>query len=55
MRAMDCVHDNHQDMHFTAEDDDSLLERIKEHRDEFHPEITDDQIKEMVTASAYDE
>ena len=55
MRALDCVHDNHQDMHFTADDDDALIERVKEHRDEYHQEITDDQIREMVAQSAYDE
>jgi predicted small metal-binding protein len=55
MRAMDCVHDDHQDMHFTAADDDELVQRVKEHRDEYHPEITDDQISQLVASSAYDE
>jgi hypothetical protein len=55
MRALDCIHDNHQDMHFTAADDDALTQRIREHRDEYHPDITDEQITEMVAQSAYDE
>ena len=55
MRALDCIHDNHQDMHFTAADDDALTQRIREHRDEYHPDITDEQITEMVSQSAYDE
>jgi hypothetical protein len=55
MRAMDCVHDAHEDMHFTAENDDELIEQIRQHRDQYHPEIADDQIREMVAASAYDE
>jgi hypothetical protein len=55
MRAMDCVHDEHETMHFTAADDDELVRRITEHRDQFHPEISDDQVRELVAANAYDE
>lgn len=42
-------------MHFTADDDAQLIERIKEHRDQFHTDITDDGIRDMVSSSAYDE
>jgi hypothetical protein len=55
MRALDCVHEAHDDMHFTADTDEALIERVKQHRDEFHREMTDDQIREYVTANAYDE
>jgi predicted small metal-binding protein len=55
MRAMDCVHKDHEDMHFTGADDDELLQRISEHRDQYHPEMTDDQIRELVSANAHDE
>jgi hypothetical protein len=55
MRALDCIHDNHEDMHFTAADDDALIQRVKEHRDQYHPDITDEQIGELVTQGAYDE
>ena len=55
MRAMDCVHDDHETMHFTGADDEELTRRIKEHRDEFHPEITDEQVGELVAANAHDE
>ena len=55
MRALDCVHDDHEDMHFTGADDDELTQRIKEHRDQYHREITDDQVGQLVAASAYDE
>ena len=55
MRAVDCVHDAHQDMHFTAESDEELLEKVRQHRDEFHQEMTDEQIQQHVTANAYDE
>ena len=55
MRAMDCVHDDHEDIHFTGADDDELIRRITEHRDQFHPEMTDEQVRELVAADAYDE
>jgi hypothetical protein len=42
-------------MHFTANDDQELIADIQQHRDQYHTEITDEQIREMVTASAYDE
>jgi len=56
MRAMDCSHPAHaEDAHFTADTDDDLIEQVKRHRDQYHPEITDDQVRELVTANAYDE
>ena len=55
MRAMDCIHDNHEDMHFTGADDEELTQRVKAHRDEHHPDITDEQVHELVAANAYDE
>ena len=55
MRAFDCVHEAHEDAHFQAETDDDLIEQIRLHRDRYHPEIGDEQIREMVTSGAYDE
>ena len=55
MRGFDCVHEAHEDVHFSAETDDQLVDQIRQHRDQYHPEITDTQISEMVTAGAYDE
>jgi Protein of unknown function (DUF1059) len=55
MRAFDCVHESHEDVHFSAETDEDLLQQIRQHRDQYHAEISDDQIREMVTAGAYDE
>jgi hypothetical protein len=55
MRAFDCVHEAHEDVHFSGENDEALIEQIRQHRDQFHPEIGDEQIREMVTAGAYDE
>jgi hypothetical protein len=55
MRGFDCSHESHEDVHFSAESDDALIEQIRQHRDEYHQEISDEQIREMVTAGAYDE
>lgn len=56
MRALDCIDPAHNDpTHFSAEDDADLMEQIKKHRDEYHTQITDQQIQEMVAATAYDE
>ena len=55
MRAFDCIHEAHEDAHFSAENDQDLIEQIRKHRDQYHTEISDQQISEMVTAGAYDE
>jgi len=55
MRALDCVHDAHEDIHFTADSDDDLLRQVREHRDQYHPEMSDDDVRNIVAASAYDE
>jgi predicted small metal-binding protein len=56
MRALDCrAPGAHDDMHFTANSDQELIAHIQQHRDEYHADITDDQIKELVASSAYDE
>jgi hypothetical protein len=55
MRALDCVHEAHDDIHFTAGTDDGLIDQVKQHRDEFHPDMTDDEVREIVAEGAYDE
>jgi hypothetical protein len=55
MHALDCIHEGHEDMHISANDDAELLAMAMQHRDEYHPEMSDDQIREIVTAGAYDE
>jgi hypothetical protein len=53
---MDCrAPDAHEDMHFTAESDQDLIAKVQQHRDQYHADITDDQIRELVATSAYDE
>ncbi|MGZ8760707.1 MAG: DUF1059 domain-containing protein [Aeromicrobium sp.] len=56
MRALDCrASDAHDDMHLTAQNDQDLITQVQQHRDQYHTDITDDQIKELVATSAYDE
>lgn len=55
MRALDCQHPDHADIHLTANDDEELFQKVQQHRDEYHQEITDDQIRELVSTQAYDE
>jgi hypothetical protein len=56
MRALDCRDpDTHDDIHFTADSDQDLMTQVQQHRDEYHRDITDEQIRELITSSAYDE
>jgi hypothetical protein len=55
MRALDCVHEAHDDMHLTGTDNDDLMQKAMQHRNEYHPEMSDDALREYVTANAYDE
>jgi predicted small metal-binding protein len=55
MRAYDCPDVAHGNIHMTGADDQELMKQVQAHRDEFHIELTDDQIKEMVSQGAYDE
>jgi hypothetical protein len=56
MRALDCrAPDAHDDMHFAAQNDQDLVEQVQQDRDQYHADITDDQIKELAATSAYDE
>lgn len=56
MRALDChAPGTHDDMHFIAESDQQLITDVQQHRDQYHADITDEQIRELVATSAYDE
>ena len=55
MRAYDCTDPAHGDMHMTGADDNELTQKIQAHRDQYHEELRDDQIREMVSQAAYDE
>jgi hypothetical protein len=55
MRAWDCKDPAHGEMHITGQDNDDLMMKAKQHRDEYHMDMTDEQIEAAVTSDAYDE
>ncbi len=55
MRAFDCVHEAHADIHFTAESDEDLIAQVLRHRDEYHLEMSDADLRQAVAQGAYDE
>jgi predicted small metal-binding protein len=55
MRALDCKHPAHEDVHFTASNDDELLEQVKEHIRQYHPDMSEDDARTNVSQGAYDE
>lgn len=55
MRGLDCKHTAHEDMHFTGADDEDLVRQVQQHRDEHHPEMSDDDVRQVVSQNAHDE
>lgn len=55
MRAFDCVHPAHEDMHVTAETDDEVVVKVREHIAEAHPDMSPDDAQGLVAQGAYDE
>jgi hypothetical protein len=55
MRAFDCVHEAHEDVHLTAEDDEGLVEQVKRHIREVRPDMSEDDARHIVMQGAYDE
>ena len=54
MVAFDCVDDAHEDAQFTAESREQLLERVLQHFDYYHPEVSEEEVSDIVSANAYD-
>jgi hypothetical protein len=55
MRGLDCKHPAHEDMHFTGADDDDLVRQVQQHRDQYHQEMSDEDVQQVVSQNAYDE
>ena len=55
MRGLDCVHEAHEDIHFTGETDEDLIGQVRQHRDQYHPEMSDDDVRQVVASGAYDD
>lgn len=54
MRAIDCS-EGHDTMHFSAETDEELMVKVREHAAEVHPELTDEMLKGMFAQLVHDE
>ncbi len=54
-RALDCRDAAHDDIHFSGSDDDDLVRQVLAHRDEYHQEMSDKDVRQVVSQGAYDE
>ena len=55
MRAMDCSDPAHGDMHFAAASDEELRSKVTAHVAEHHPDVTEQQVDDLILQTAYDE
>ena len=55
MRALDCVHPAHEDVHATAATDDELVQKVRQHIVDAHPDMSPDDADGIVAQGAYDE
>lgn len=54
MRAIDCEQ-GHDKIHITADNDEELFEKVKAHATEYHPALSEEEMRGMLTQMAYDE
>jgi predicted small metal-binding protein len=48
------VHCPFGDGHIEADDDEQLLEKVRAHAADAHPELTDEQVQQVVAQGAHD-
>lgn len=54
MRAIDCAQ-GHDPIHMAAETDDELMEMVRAHAAEAHPELTEEMMQGMFAQLVHDE
>ena len=54
-RALDCIDPSHDDVHATAENDEELINVVRQHIQDAHPDMNPEQAVEIVSQGAYDE
>ena len=54
MRAVDCA-EGHDTIHLSADTDDELLAKVRQHAAERHPEMSDEQIQGVFAQLVHDE
>jgi hypothetical protein len=53
VRAFDCVDPMHEEAHFTSETDAVLTEKVLRHFAEYHPDVAEEAVRQMVGTRAY--
>jgi len=53
VRAFDCVDPMHEEAHFTSETDAVLTEKVLRHFAEYHPDVAEEVVRQMVGTRAY--
>jgi hypothetical protein len=51
--AFDCCDPIHEEAHFTADDDAVLMAKVLGHFAEYHPDVPEDVVREMVVTRSY--
>ena len=54
MRAIDCA-EGHDTIHLSAETHDELLDKVRQHAAEVHPEMNEEQIQGVFAQLVHDE
>jgi hypothetical protein len=54
MRAIDCS-EGHETVHLSAETDEELLGKVRQHAADVHPELSEEQIQGIFAQLVHDE
>jgi hypothetical protein len=53
VRAFDCFDPMHEEAHFTSDTDAVLIEKVLRHFAEYHPDIAEDAVRQLVGTRTY--
>ncbi len=53
MRAFDCSDPMHETAHISAETSEVLIEKVLRHFADYHPDVGEQAVRELVAAAAY--
>ena len=52
-RAFDCLDPMHEEAHFTAESDAVLTDKVLRHFAEYHPDVDEEAVRQLVGTRTY--
>ena len=52
-RAFDCLDPMHEEAHFTSDTDAVLTEKVLRHFAEYHPDVAEDAVRQLVGTRTY--